>query len=360
MKRYVSIFFLISIVLLTSCANLGGKTEGVFTIYPRDTFIKNSTGETGLAIEGEDWYSLIDLTGFEDMDVKFTSPDEFLMESDKDGYIASVFASKIPGVVDSETCLKCFLGRLAQMQKTLGSKFEVKMGVREIDGKKIVVQDTSYFHRGKTSRSINYYPYKNGYCFDYHLTVPTTEEGLARGIDIVKSIKFEEGICQDSKTRRYFYIWLKRLRLSYPSDWKCSLQKASMFPRKLSTIIFQPPSGYDFALMVSPVNGFRMSKVTDEDVKKDALEAAEKWNNRVSVKPDIREQTTETTKIYYYDAEDQYYNQEDPHDFPYVRQGFAYIHGAELYFTLFYRDKSSSIPVDGLSVIGDARLIDLF
>jgi len=112
--------------------------------------------------------------------------------------------------------------------------------------------------------------------------------------------------------------------------------------------------------MVSPVNGFRMSKVTDEDVKKDALEAAEKWNNRVSVKPDIREQTTETAKIYYYDAEDQYYNQEDPHDFPYVRQGFAYIHGAELYFTLFYRDKSSSIPVDGLSVIGDARLIDLF
>lgn len=51
MRKYLFLSFIT--LLFFSCSHLGGKTEGIFTTYPRDTFLNTSTDETGLLIEGE-------------------------------------------------------------------------------------------------------------------------------------------------------------------------------------------------------------------------------------------------------------------------------------------------------------------
>ena len=98
---------MVTVIMLMLCpagrADQSVKVYGPFATYSHETFTKNDTGETGLYIDGENWYALINLKGFEDEDIVFSGPTEFFFKR-KDKMIASAFAEEMKNVSHQPSC----------------------------------------------------------------------------------------------------------------------------------------------------------------------------------------------------------------------------------------------------------------
>ena len=123
-KRLVFILSLFAMILhaATGLADEYGKVRGPFTVYSHETFVKDDTGETGLHIDGENWYALIDLSGFTDDKAVFTRPSQFLFDKSKEGIIVTIFAEKAAGVTDAKPCRTSGPYTPVQYEKDLGGK----------------------------------------------------------------------------------------------------------------------------------------------------------------------------------------------------------------------------------------------
>jgi hypothetical protein len=356
MTKYLPLLIFLFLSFPVGCAHNTEeiKKEQSFTIHPFETFFRESTGETGLFIEGEDWYSLFDLSGFQETDENFTSPNQFIRKENEDGLLVSVFAEKIPGAGDQDACMKCYLSRLEQQKKKVMGKVPTTEYVQE-SGRKTLILDPGTSET--TVRDIFYHPYYKGYCFAFHLTVPATDAGMTKGIELIDSIKFIEGKPSDVMISRYFNIWSRRLLLTCPGEWRCSLQKIAVNAFKISSIIFEPETGNDFRIHLSPVEGFRTKKVKPEEVKESAMKSMSNWEGRSTVKPELQEIRHEAVTAYYFDVADKNAKKDE---YPFIRQGYAFLDGgAELYFIIYYKDQNSMITNQGLNMLSDARIIDL-
>ncbi len=90
--------------------------SGPFVTSAHETFVQKESGETGLHIDGENWYVLIDLKGFEDVKKEFVSPYQFLFQGNDEGVTLSAFAEKIEGIKDSASCLNSSFPESAQQK----------------------------------------------------------------------------------------------------------------------------------------------------------------------------------------------------------------------------------------------------
>ena len=335
MKKILIIAVIVFMVCTEGWAEQRVKVNGPFASYSHETFLTNDTGETGLYIDGENWYALINLKGFEDEDIVFSSPTEFLFKKNNK-MIISAFAEEMKNISSDKSCL---------------DKMVPKEYQKEINGRKVAVRDD-----GLGRESLNYYPYYKGYCFDFHFSFPAKDEKKVS--DIMETIKFVEGKFSNVRVKKYFYTYDKRIELVIPSDWKVTFDEN--LAKKMPTIKFLPEQGNRFSIMVSPYGKIWGKPVSVDTVKQNSLEQFEQLANSAVEKPVLKELKNGNVNMFYFcDLQDKDYKPNNQNEFPFLCRGHAEIEGSALYFTMLYREKGSADVKDGLYAITNSKILDL-
>ena len=316
------------------CTPKYAKVNGPFATYSHETFVNNDTGETGLHIDGEDWYALINLDGFKDVDIKFSSPTQFLFQNNA-SIIISCFAEKTANVSNDKSCL---------------NKIAPAKDQKEINGKKMALRDNGY------NKSLYYAPYYKGYCFDFHFSLQAKDE--EKVFNIIDSIKFVDGKFSNARIKKYFYTYDKRIELIIPNDWKVVFDEK--LTEKMPTIKFLPDKGNNFKMMVSPYGKVFGKPVSMDMVKQNAIEKFGQMAPGAVEKPVFQELKNNKVNMFYYcDLQDKDYKPDNPNEFPFLCQGFAEIEGSALHFTILYREKGSIDVNNGIYAIKNAKIFDL-
>jgi len=356
-KQALAVLFILIVAILSGCAHTGAIGDDVIITYPRDMFVREDTGETGLLIAGEEWHVLINIPGFIDREGKLTSPNQFFVKTDPEGIIISAFAEQIKGAMDSEACATYYQSRFMQMDKNMGGLLQTKTETKSIGEKKVLVRDM--IMRERKARSLYYIPYLKGYCFDFHLTVPATEKGIEKGLQIIDSIKLVQGPPVNAKIKKYFYIGTKRLQITMPGTWTSSVKTAKTGDKTLSTITFIQRSDHETNLKVSPIAGFGGIKGSPQKTREGVMKMMAQKEKVAREKPTIKELKIGAMELYYYDIADKNHNPKDPKDYPYARQGFASLGDEVLYFTILHHDNTRAKAQEGMEIISTAKVLDL-
>ena len=360
MRKILTILIL-TIFILGCNQQIGGTSDNVksvksnnyFTVYPYQTFIDEKTGETGLFIDGENWYTLIDLKGFEDENMPFSYGTQFLLQEDSEGNIISAFGDKIPSAKDSDSCLNQYVST-EEYKEYLKTKLnsEITSEIKkEINGKTILLTTT------KTpfgeSISLKYAPYYDGYCMDFHFTVKNMEKVSK----IIDSIKFVEGSFSGVKINKLIYTPTTRTKLSVPDDWNYYLNEKKA--DSISSVEFWPGQGNSFKFFVSILNAKDNGVNSVSDLKEKVQDSMNIASESTVVPLTLKELKNKNNIVYYYSGVDKNYDSSNPDDFPNMVQGDVLINGVILYFTILYRDENKNIAEQGLNIIANAKVLDL-
>lgn len=334
MKKILIFAILVFLFFVWGCTPKYAKVNGPFASYSHETFIKNDTGETGLYIDGEDWYALIKLDGFKDTDIKFSSPTQFLFQN-KDGIIISCFAEKLTNVSDDKSCL----------DKVASTKDQ-----KEINGRRVAMRDNGF------NKSLYYAPYYKGYCFDFHFSLQAKDEETV--FNIIDSIKFIDGKFSNARIKKYLYTYDKRIEFNVPDDWRISFDE-KLVP-KATTIKFLPVKGNSFEMLITPYGKIFGEPVSTLTVKQNALKHFEQLAQNTVDKPIFQELKNDKVNVFYYpDLEDKNYKQNVSTEFPFLCRGQAEIEGSAFYFSILYREKGGADFVDGINAIKNLKIFDL-
>ena len=334
------VLILITFLLLPSFCCVAqypnARVTGPFITYSHETFILEESGETGLHIDGENWFAVINLKGFMDYDEPFVSPYQFLFQhNDGESIRLSIFAEKTEGVTDSESAIDHFAPE----------------GQREqIGGKTVTVS------RSRLTTSIHYYPYYSGYCFDFHFSTDG-EDGLQKAVEIIDSIRFVEGSFSKAVVRKHVYTYDKRIQLFIPDTWEICFRSAAA--RKPSSIVLRPKTGNVFEMYVSLVASPNDSAKAIGKAKENAQRQMAGIAEMAIEEPTLQELKREDVTIYYYIAADRTYAPSKENEYPLLCQGHAAVNGSILHFTILYHEKGKEYSEKGLDMISKARILDL-
>lgn len=337
MKFKSRLLTIILILLIFGCAgqHASANVSGPFVTYSHETFIQKESGETGLFVDGEDWYSLINLKGFEDIDMQFTSPSQFLFQENDNGIRISAFAGKIPGVIDANSCLNRHVPKNAQ--KLLNNKTVGILGAEHFT-------------------SIYYYPFYKGYCFDFHFST-SKKVGIDEISKIIDTIKFVDGPFSKAVIKKFIYYGYKRIQLSIPDNWGLSFKSGN--DGTLPSIVFSPKRGNEFKIFISLFTNKDGSPISVEDVKSRALESMTEISKESIDEPSLQEITNKKNTVYYYIAADKNYKPNKTGEYPLMCQGYTAVEGSILYFTILYHGKENTVVKQGLDVVTNARVLSL-
>lgn len=331
------------VLFISGCTAQKGYVVGPFAHYSHETFAKEATGETGLYVAGEDWYTLIDLKGFESIDTRLESTDQFLYRENGGRIRVSVFAEKTDAAKDSSACMK-------RVYKSLPYRRTAGVEPRDIGGKKALVQTV-----GRT-KQVDYCTYYKGYCFDFRFVMDrkTNESAIA---GILDSIAFVDDAAIGERMRKTFYINEKKIRLAVPDTWNHAFKAGLQYT---PSIVFTPSEGNGFRLYLSPYKGFETLKISPEDVRGMAMAKMSAWDERAAIAPALKEIRDLDAVIWYFDVKDRYYHEEDVGDYPFRRQGFALVENSVLQFTMLYRESGKEDVDKALDAIARAEVLSLY
>jgi predicted Zn-dependent protease len=311
------------------------SVHGPFITYAPETFVKKDSGETGLHIAGENWYALINLSGFEDMEQRFTSPTQFLIVKGHDPIIVSAFAGQFEGVTDNTSC---------------HNAWEPK-GKAEFRGKTVSIIDSPI------RKSIFFRPFHEGYCFNFHVSYdPGSREQEKRVGEILDSIQFIDARMPRATLHKIIYIADKRLKFEIPDHWNLSFRTEEVH---LPTIALTSGRESDFKMALSPTAGFGSPPASLEQAKKRTEEFMARAATFAVSPPVLQEYRRDDAVIFYFDAVDKRHDPGNPKDYPFLRQGHALIKGAVLYFSIFSREAGSSDAAKALELVSKARILHL-
>lgn len=257
------------------------KISGPFVTYTHETFTTREAGETGLFIDGEDWYSLVDLKGFFDLNQVFVSPYQFLFYA-SDRIRLSVFAEQLPGVVDSESCLNHHVSR--GNQTSLGGK---RVGIDE----------------NNVITSIWYRPYYKGYCFNFHFSTDRLLPVVDEIVKIIKSVRFVDGHFSNADVNKLIYYGNKRIKISIPDSWRISFHGRNK--NSLSAIKLQPmeEGGFDVLMAFLRPNKDAVPEQAQMKLKNITIgdmSEAETYSEDSDAKPEIQEFSGKRSAGYYF------------------------------------------------------------
>lgn len=340
------VFFFISATLAvfaSGCAGERGNVEGPFAQYSHETFIMEGTGETGLYIDNEPWYALMDLHGFRSIDMGVKGSDEFLSRKNDQDITITVSARKIDAVEDDASCRK-------GVHKQMPYRHTAKVEVRTLGDRKVLI------HTVNRKKRIDYCPYYKGYCFDFEFSMNEKINNSAiQGI--LESIVFIEDSSMRSKIEKIFYIHDKKLQLSIPDKWKYTFKTGF---QNTHSILFTPIEGKGFLIYLSPFSGFDGKTLSLREARDFLARRMAKWEDRAVEKPAVQDFPNEKITIAYFDVTDRYYHEGAANEYPYQRQGYAVIDGTILSFWMLYGEDSREDAGKALESLVHAKVMDLY
>ena len=356
--------------IAVGCAGIGESaaadaTPPPLTVYPHQVFSTGKSGQLGLYVEGEDWHLLVDMPGFEHLEQPFTAPTQYLyMRNESTGTLASVFAERIEGANSDESCRRHYASATQRARDWTASWVRDEGTVSEVSeieahGKTLRVFESTIPEFGPQKviywrRTIYWYPYYRGFCFDFHVTVGSTagQEDILKVFDSVTYVAHKP--VEDIDRVFYFFDWL-RIRLRVPMDWQYGYLPGS--PTGTGGISLRPPSGFDFSFLVTPLKKPVAAQAGEpEESLEEVRRLQEARGNTVSP---VQKLCAPTTCVYYSDLADSKYDRSNPRRFPYGRIGFARIGDVVLRIDLLYRESSKDAAERITAALSRATILDL-
>ncbi len=303
-------------------------------------FTRQGSGETVLYL-GEDWYGLIDLKGFSDIDLGLDSIDQFLWRGGPQNINIKIFAEKAGSCRDIHSCTKSFHERMPYRRIT-------PVENRDISGKRVMI------HSSKGRKYVDYCPYYRGYCFNFHFSM---KEGMdERAIaGILDSISFIESSSIKLQLAKIFAVYDKMLQIDVPDAWKIFYRLELL---SIPAITFTPAEGSDFQMYLSGYWGIERSSVSEDEVVNMARKKMAKWSDRSSTELSLQVMRKKNVTMAYFDVTDTHYHPEDAGDYPFLKQGCVMLEGYVFSFTIHYRESGRADAQAGIDAIARARILD--
>lgn len=351
--------------VVVGCAGTGESSSFAaastpLTTYPNQVFATSKPGQLGLYIEGQDWYLLVDMPGFENVEEKFSAPSQFLfMRSNASGATASVFAERISEANNAESCRRHYASSVQQARdetaKVLGEKGTVGE-VTEMDVQGKLLRVFEFRAQGFGPRkSIFWYPYYDGFCFGFHFNVSdaAAEKDVLKVFDSVKYVQhMPSGVDID----RLFYFSHLRIRLSVPIDWKYAYRSPP--PGPVGGIELQSTKGQTFSFLVIPFGKTRSAAHSDQP-EGVAEEGRRSFAARGDTVSPLRSLCNSGTCVYYFDRTPPPGNKSYSQNIQYHRQAWAKIGDWVLGLSLLYRDDSKDAAERITAALSRAKVMDM-
>ncbi|ACV35710.1 hypothetical protein [Accumulibacter sp.] len=349
----------------------GDRDVPPLTTYPSQVFTTEKPGQLGLYVEGEDWHLLADMPGFEHQELPFSGPSQFFfMGNDTSGTTATVFAERIDGANSEESCRR-YYARGVQEGRDRTASFvgdKGKVGeVAEVEarGKTLLMYDWSISEFGPQKvqfwrRTIYWYPYYRGFCFDFHFSVSSTaaQEDVLKVFD---SVTYGPRRPSADIDRLFYFFDRLRIRLSIPIDWRYTYRRPP--PGPAGGIELRSGKGQAFSFLVFPLGRTRSAALSDQP--EGVAEAARRsYEERGATVSSLQTQCAAGTCVYYYDltvrADDSAY----AHDFrynavQYHRQGWAKFGEMVMGLSLLYGDSGKDAADHVTAAFSRAKVLDL-
>lgn len=336
MKTAVLLASFAFLFALFGSATQTAMARDLFVTYPNQTFIKTDTGETGLFIEGQNWYALIDLSGFEDSDMPFVAPSQFLYQNYQNIVRVSAFAEPPRKGTDPEFFMSWFVPK--EFWKKLNDK------TISVDKRALMT-------------SVHYCPTYKGYCFDFHFSTQDETQGMKKIEEVINSIKFIEGTFSNVKLKKLFYTADKRLQMLIPDHWKYRFQEATQdFP---PTIYFNTAQEerYQMAVTIYPYKDDRPALM--EKARSARQYGMSQVQKHVKDKPTLHEFENDRMHIFYFQVDDKNYNPEDKKDYRFITRGWAVMERSIVFFSIFYRESGLEEAKLAWEAMTTAHMVDL-
>lgn len=343
MKKTLSAVLFFLIPLISGCA-----AQNTFLApppppdYSHKVFTKQRSGETVLYLDGEDWYGLINLDGFSDIDLGLDNLDQFLWRGSKNNINIKIFAEKTSDCRDSDSCMRSLHERMPYRRTTTVEK-------KDISGKKVMI------HSSKGRTYVDYCPYYRGYCFNFHISMKEgTDESAIGGL--LDSISFVDDTSVKVQLAKIFNVYGKMLQIGVPDTWK-HLYRIELL--SIPAIMFTPAEGDDFQMYLSGYWGLERSSVSEDEVVNMAKKKMAKWGERSSTKPALREIREKNVTMAYFDATDTHYHPQDPGEYPFIKQGCVMLQGYVFSFTILYTESGRTAAQAGIDALASAKMLDI-
>lgn len=342
MRKALSAVLLVLISFVSGCAGPNGflapssepdRSHRVFT--------KQGSGETVLYLSGEDWYGLINLEGFTDIDLGLDSIDQFLWRGGPRNVNIKIFAEETSSCKDSNSCLKRFHEQMPYRRTT-------PVEMKEIHGKKVMI------HSSNGRKYVDYCPYYKGYSFNFRFSM---KEGMdERAIaGILDSIAFIDSGSVKVQLAKIFNVYDKKIQIGVPDTWKPHY-KMELFG--IPAIVFTPQEGDGFNVYLSPYWGVKRSSVSEDEVVNLARKKMARWADRSSTELSLQVIREKNVTMAYFDATDSHYHQEDSGEYPFLKQGCVMLDGYVFSFTILYRESGRADAQTGIDAIAHAKILD--
>lgn len=341
MRKTLSAFLLFLIPFISGCAGQNWLLAPSPPVQTHKVFTKQGSGETILYLDGEDWYGLIDLQGFTDIDLGLESIDQFLWRGNRQNINISIFAEQTKSSSDSDACLKSLHERMPYRRTT-------PVETKDLGGRKIM----AYTSKGR--KYIEYCPYYKGYCFNFHFSMKEKmpESAIAGVLD---SIVFVDSSAIKVQLAKIFRVYDRSIQVPVPDAWKPEYKFDLLH---IPAITFKPAEGSGFHVYLAPYWGVERWSVTEDQVVGMARKKMAKWVDRSPSVLLVEESHEKDYTIAYFDAEDKSCHPEDPTEFPFVRQGCVLLDGYVFSFTIMYREESRGEAKTATDAITHAKILD--
>lgn len=304
-------------------------------------FTKQGSGETVFYLNGEDWYGLINLEGFSDIDLGLDNIDQFLWRGSRQNVNIKIFAEKAGSSGDSDSCMKSLYERMPYRRST-------PVEYKDISGKRMMIRSSN----GR--KYVDYCPYYRGYCFNFHFSMKEGADESAIG-GILDSIAFVDSSSIKIQLAKMFNVYGKMLQIGVPDTWKPMYRLELL---SVPAITFTPAEGSDFQMYLSGYWGIERSSVSADQVVAMARKRMAKWEDRSSTELSLREMRNGNIIMAYFDATDSYYHPQDPGEYPFLKQGCVMIEGYVFSFTILYGENGRDDAQAGIDAIAHAEILD--
>lgn len=157
----------------------------------------------------------------------------------------------------------------------------------------------------------------------------------------------------DAAPRSYALPGHGSFQMNVPASWKDSEHRP--VPDQPPTLMFDPPSGAPFKVLVTPIWKFRadIELPTVSQVKDKVRHAAELAAPQAIEKEfPLKELKGEAAKGYYFSATDKAPN---PGEFKYMSQGMIRVGELVVTFTVLTNDGQEAVVRDALAMVAGAR-----
>lgn len=342
--RYTLLFLSLTILFIISgCASQSGHIDGPFAVYSHKTFVVEETGETGLFIDGEDWYALMDLHGFANADSGIESQNQFLVRKDLRKVTASISAQKTDPAEGEADCRK-------NVYRELPYRHTAELDIRNIGNKRVMA------HTVLREKQIDYCPSYKGYCFDFRFSMDEKmNDDAVQGI--IDSIVFIDDAAIKGKLPKVFLIYNKKLQLPLPDNWTYAFKSGAA---SVPSIVFSPSEGNNFQVYLSPFSGFDGSESSWKKAKASLERKLAKWEDRAVEKPSLKMPDSSDVTITYFEFADRENHQEDPSEFLYQRHGYAIIGDCILNFSILFKEEGRADADKVFDSLSKAQVIGMY